>query len=515
MASALALAAYLPLAALAVALVWRRPLLALYAFVVGLALHNAVMAALFWAGVDGAALTAIQAWKELLLGTALARVGLDALRARSLPFRPAPVDALAAAFALVVVAYALVPQDVLGGDAGAHAVLLALRHALLPVAAYALGRSLALGADDLRRLGWTVLATAAALAGVGLVEEYTVTVERWRDARVPDYFREELGFDYLGPGGMPENFAFNADEGLFRRLISTFLSPLASAFLFAVALLLAAAGGPFARRRVLASALAALAAVGLLFTLSRSALLALAGGLVVVAVARRRVWPAAAALATLAAGIAFAFAFPELAPTTHYFPEEEERLEEIARAQGDIPEGDTFVDPSEPSIRSHLDSLRDGVRIVARHPQGYGLGNAGAVALREGERPITGESNYTELGVETGVVGVALYLAWNLLLLAGLFAAARRAGDPTVRWAAAGLAGALATVLALGVQTDAFGVPWLAYCVWWLSAAVAAPLGRLAWPSRASARTRWSSATEKGLSRYAEGERGSVSGPGG
>ena len=83
MASALALAAYLPLAALAVALVWRRPLLALYAFVVGLALHNAVMAALFWAGVDGAALTAIQAWKELLLGMAFARVGLDALRTRS------------------------------------------------------------------------------------------------------------------------------------------------------------------------------------------------------------------------------------------------------------------------------------------------------------------------------------------------------------------------------------------------------------------------------------------------
>jgi O-antigen ligase len=303
---------------------------------------------------------------------------------------------------------------------------------------------------------------------------------------VPEYFREELGFDYLGPGGMPENFAFNADEGLFRRLISTFLSPLASAFLFTVALLLAAAGGAFARRPRLAFPLAALAAVGLLFTLSRSALLALAGGLVVVALARRRLWPAGAAIATLAAGIAFAFLFPEVAPTTHYFPEEEKRLEEIAREKGDIPQGETFVDPSEPSIRSHLDSLRDGVRIVARHPQGYGLGNAGAIAQREGERPITGESNYTELGVETGLAGVLLYLAWNLLLLAGLLRAARRAENPTLRWAAAGLAGALAAVLALGVQTDAFGVPWLAYCVWWLSAAVAEPLlGRLAWPFRA------------------------------
>jgi O-Antigen ligase len=514
-ASALALAAYLPVAAVAVALVWRRPVLALYAFVVGLALHNAVMAGLFRAGVEGAALTAIQGWKELLLATALGRVAFDALRARALPFRLAPVDAVALAFAVVVVAYALFPQDVLGGKADAHGILLGLRHALLPVAAYALGRSLALGADDLRRLGWTILGTAAAVAAVGLVEEYTVSVESWREARVPEYFREELGFDYLGPGGMPENFAFNSDEGLFRRLISTFLSPLASAFLFAVALLLAAAGGPLARRPRVAVPLAALAAAGLLFTLSRSALLALAGGLVVVALARRRLWPAAAALATLAAGVAFAFVFPDVAPTTHYFPEEEKRLEEIAREKGDIPRGDTFVDPSEPSIKSHLDSLRDGIRIVARHPQGYGLGNAGAIAQREGERPITGESNYTELGVETGLAGLLLYLAWNLLLLAGLFRAARRAEQPTVRWAAAGLAGVLACVLALGVQTDAFGVPWLAYCVWWLSGAVAEPLGRLVWPFRAEARTRWRSATEKGLSRYADGESGSVSGPGG
>ena len=515
MDSALALALYLPLAAAGVMLVWRRPVLALYAFVVGLALHNAVMAGLFWAGVDGFALTAIQAWKEILLAAALARVVFDAVRARSLPFRPAPVDALAVAFALLVVAYAVIPQSALGGSADAEGILLGLRHALLPVAAYALGRSLALGLDDLRRLGWTVLGTAAAVSLVGRVVMYTLSVEWWRDARVPEYFRVELGFDYLGPGGMPENFAFNADEGLFRRLISTFLSPLASAFLFAVALLLAAAGGPFARRPRVAIPLAAVVAAGLLFTLSRSALLSLAGGLVVVALARRRLWPAGAALATLAVGVAFAFAFPELAPTTHYFPEEEARLAEIAREKGDIPEGTTFVNPSEPSIRSHLDSLRDGVRIVARHPQGFGLGNAGAIALREGERPITGESNYTELGVETGLAGVVLYLAWNLLLLAGLFRAARRGGDPTLRWAAAGMAGALATVLALGVQTDAFGVPWLAYCVWWLSAAVAEPLGRLAWPFRASASARWSSPTENGLTRYADGESDAVSGPAG
>ena len=90
-AAAVALALYLPLLAAAAVAVWRRPVLALYAFVVGLAVHNLAMVLLYGAGVRGAALTAIQGWKEALLATALAAV---LLRARGLPFRPGPVDAL-------------------------------------------------------------------------------------------------------------------------------------------------------------------------------------------------------------------------------------------------------------------------------------------------------------------------------------------------------------------------------------------------------------------------------------
>ncbi|MGH2996828.1 MAG: O-antigen ligase family protein [Gaiellaceae bacterium] len=489
----IALVAYLPLLAAAGLLVWRRPVLALYAFAVGLAAHNAAMAALYAAGVRGAALTAIQAWKEVLLAVAAASVARTAWTARRLPFRPHAVDGLALAFAALVVVYALVPQDVLGGGADAEAVLLGARHALLPVAAYLIGRSLALGADELRRLGWTILGAAGAIAAIGLVEEYTVSVEWWSGSGVPEYFREELGFDYRGPGRMPENFAFNTDDGLFRRLISTFLSPLASAFMLAVALLVASAGGPLRRRAALPPA--ALVAVGLLFTLSRSTLLALAGGLVVLAYALRRTWPLVASAATIGAGVAFALTFTAFAPSTHFLPNELEEQARIARERGDVPESELSL--SEPSIRSHLTNLRQGLETVARHPQGYGLGNAGAVARRTDTDIKAGESNYTELGVETGLAGLLLFAAWNLALLLGLLRAAR-AGDPAVRWAAAGLAAALATVLALGIQTDAFGVPWLAYCVWWLSGALVAPAP---FPLTAAVSTRWSSATEKGLIR--------------
>src|SRR5215216_6241005 len=110
MASGLALAVYGLLLVPVAVVVWQRPVVALYAWLIGLAAHNAVMAALYGAGIRGGALTALQAWKEILLGIALARVSVDALRARRLAFRVSAVDVLAFAFALLVCAYALLPQ---------------------------------------------------------------------------------------------------------------------------------------------------------------------------------------------------------------------------------------------------------------------------------------------------------------------------------------------------------------------------------------------------------------------
>ena len=76
---------------------------ALFAWLVGLAVHNALMAALYSAGVRGAALTAIQAWKEILLAVVAARVAYDAARARRIPFRGEFGDWLAVALASLIV----------------------------------------------------------------------------------------------------------------------------------------------------------------------------------------------------------------------------------------------------------------------------------------------------------------------------------------------------------------------------------------------------------------------------
>ena len=426
----------------------RLPRWALYAFIVALPLHNLVMSGLWNLGVRDLALDVVSAWKEILLALAL---GALVWRARGLPFRPTVVDWLAFAYAGFVVLYAVIPQDWLGGDASARSVLYAIRHDLTPVAAYFLGRGLTLGEAERRRVGYLVVGIAAVVAAWGLVDIYTISLQTWRDSGVPGWYREQLGLEYDGLSGLPENWVYNpGDERPLRRLVSTFLSPLATAYLLLVAIL-AATGRRDSRWLPVVTALLA---VGLLFTFSRTAIAALALGLAVLAYGLRTWWPVAAAVVLVAAGFSFARAYEHLAPETRFTPAELE----IQRAGGQ--EEPTSGDPTsldEASVDSHLDNLRDGVETVARHPWGYGLGNAGVTAKRTGTEIKAGESTYTELGVEIGVLGLLAFLAWNVALLRGI---ARRAP-----W----LAASLAAVGALALQTDVIGVHWLAFVLWALA----------------------------------------------
>jgi hypothetical protein len=470
MASGLAVAVYGLLLVPAAVLVWRRPVAALYAWIVGLALHNAVMATLYGAGVRGGALTAIQAWKEILLGVALARVALELRRTRRLAFRVHPADVLAVAFAALVCVYAVLPQDWLGGTADRSAVGLALKHDLVPVGAYFLGRSVIVRGEELVRLVWTVVGTAAAVAVLGLLDDFLIPISWWRDSAVVDYFHKHLGYAYHGTGGLPENFVFNNGgdaEGFYRRLVSTFLGPLASAYAFVVALLLGAA---FLRRRRILIPLSAVIFAGLLFTFSRSSLLALAAGLVVLAFVTRRWWPVAAAIGTLAVSVAWVHVFPHVAPQGKWTQQDLAQQRNNAKKQPGASGSAGSID--EPSIHSHWISLREGVRTVFHHPQGFGLGNAGQTASRTGTTIKAGESNYTEIGVETGLLGALVWIAWGLATFGALATHALRMNW----WAAAGIAAAFGATLVLAVQTDVIGDPWMAYSLWALAGIALRPL---------------------------------------
>ena len=465
MTTGIALAVYgLSLLAGAI-VVWRRPAAAVYLWIVGVAAHNAVGAALYGAGVRGSALTAMQAWKEILLAVALGRVVFDAARSRTLPFRPGVIDALALAYGALVCVYAVIPQHVLGGSADSHAVGLALKHDLIPVGAYFVGRSLIVRRGELVRLAWTIVGAAAVVAALGLIDVYAISISWWRNSAVVPYFNKHLGYDYHGTGGLPENFIYNVggDKPFLRRLVSVFLSPLATAYMLTVALLLAVA---LRRRARLLSALCIIAAAGLLFTFSRSSLVVLAAGLVVLALAQRRLWPVAAAVATIGVSVAWVHVFPHVAPTGRFTPADLAYQHEQAQKQPGANFNPTST--NEPSFRSHLTSLRDGAHTVIHHPQGYGLGNAGQTASRTATPIKAGESNYTEMGAEMGIVGSVLWTAWVVALFAGLVLAARR----TRWWAAVGVAAAFGAALALAVQTDVIGDPWMGYVLWSLAGLV-------------------------------------------
>ena len=287
----------------------RLPRVALVVLVVGLALHNLAMALLWQAGVRDTALDVAAAWKEIVLVVAFVAA---VWAVGSLP-QLVWADRLALAYGALVVLYWLLPQSWLDGGATAKGELYALRHHLLPLGAYALGRFVTLDRVWWRRIGLTIVAVGCGLAAWGLVDVYLVPLQWWRDSGVPDWFSQQLGLAYRCLSGLPENWILNTDEeSPVRRLVSTFLSPLATAYtLVAVCLLLAAA-----RPRHWTIAAGALAYAGLLWTHTRAAFIALPVGLLVLALLRRSVPIAGLAVASVVASIGFVAIFPTIGPTT-------------------------------------------------------------------------------------------------------------------------------------------------------------------------------------------------------
>jgi hypothetical protein len=153
-------------------------------------------------------------------------------------------------------------------------------------------------------------------------------------------------------------------------------------------------------------------------------------------------------------GAVFVKAYPHIGPRTSFTPAEQVIQEQNAAGKGPELGAGGFEDSS---LSSHWRNLREGLKVDFRHPQGYGLGNAGSTAARTGVTIKAGESTYTELGVDVGLLGALVFIAWSLALVWRVL--------PHIAWVGA----ALVSVLLLGLQTDVLGVPWLAYVVWSLA----------------------------------------------
>jgi O-antigen ligase len=291
-----------------------------------------------------------------------------------------------------------------------------------------------------------LLATAAGVAAFGLADVYLVSLEWWRHSS--GWFVEQLSIPYRGLSGLPENFVYNEGNGVvFRRLTSTFLSPLATAYLLVVALVAV----PLRRWWW---ALAGVLFAALLLTHTRAGLLALVVALLVLALLRRSGFHAALAVTVAVVGVAFVTAYDHVGPRTHFTPAELAYQEQHARESPQ--QSNDATSANESSTSEHLSSLRAGIRTSLDHPLGLGLGNAGVTASRTHVQVQAGESTYTELAVETGILGGLVFVAWSLALLRRLRSAP---------W----LAASFAAMLFVALQTDVIGVPWIAVVVWALA----------------------------------------------
>ena len=284
----------------------------------------------------------------------------------------------------------------------------------------------------------------------GVPDVYLVPLSWWRLSS--GWFSDQLGLTYSGLSGLPENFVYNQGGGvIFRRLTSSFLSPLATGYLLVVALFFI----PLRSRRY-APLLALVLFVALLFTHTRAALLALVLGLLVLAALRRAAFPAALAVLVDVLGFAFVKAYPHVAPRAHFTASELRQQEANAHRQPQVSHDATSA--NEASTSEHLASLRAGIRTVLHHPWGYGVGNAGVTAERTNVKVEAGESTYTEVGVETGLLGALVFAAWILALLVRV---------RSVAWFAA----AFAAMAFVALQTDMIGIPWLGVALFALAGA--------------------------------------------
>lgn len=375
--------------------------------------------------------TALQAWKELLLVVLLVLVVWRSLLERRFPFRVLAID-------LFVVGLLLLALLHLPLRTGWYTSwVLGLRTDLEFLLPWYLARSVPWNVKDLRTLLRTVAISAVAVLLLGVAH-----------GLLPERLLTQLGYSpYVSSWvpGKPLPLFHALGDGTIRRWMSTFAGP--NQYAAELLLLLGIALGVLLARRaagvrdagrslgfpawlVLAGVLPSLLLAG-----SRGAMLGalvVAGALCLTALQtlRARVLAVATLILVACSGIGV---YAALAPAS--FNAQVVRLG---------------------SSDDHVTKFLKGVQVIADHPAGLGLGQAGPVSARlqrveiGGSGGLVSESWYLQVGEELGVAGLALIVAYYLALLLLCINLGRAARDLEVRALAWGTA-----LGALGLFTQA------------------------------------------------------------
>ena len=316
---------------------------------------------------------------------------------------------------------------------------------------------------DRSDLSWVagLLVGSAGLVGLlGLIELWAVPTSRWIDWGAND-LSAWFGFSYHGPGGLPENFFQTAAEGyLLRRMVSTYVSPLGIAY---TGLLIIPVGIALLYKRRplpalpwwLPALMLSFTVVGVLFSLTRLALVAMVAEVAMLYLfLRRRSLVLIAGL--LGLGVLFMFyGYPRMGPLV------DRNLQSIQHRAGVH-----IVSTSDPSAREHLQQIIADLKFVGHHPLGQGIGSSiHRFGVATGG---TGESAVFDVFGDLGVIGGLLYLLiYALGLLYGLRAFLRTRGDPlSMGLALASVAGGLA-LIPITFTSDVWSDFSVTFLFWW------------------------------------------------
>ena len=202
----------------------------------GWPLHNLVMAELWDAGVRGTSLDVVAAWKDVSPRGALA---VAILSARAPPGAVVGRPARARLRGARRRSTGSSPRAGWTARATQRGQLFAARHDLIPVAAYFLGRLLVLTPVAWRRLSLLLVGVAVGLTSGASSTSTSSPCSGGATRAYPAGSRSSSGSSITGSRGLPENWVLNTgdEDNPIRRLVSTFLSPLATAYVLVIVLL--------------------------------------------------------------------------------------------------------------------------------------------------------------------------------------------------------------------------------------------------------------------------------------
>lgn len=445
---------------------WRHPFIGLGLVVSGMAFHSFVLMTLLQLKTPRLLVRAFQGWKELVLTMLVfaALLGL-ARRPRELHLSDLlPTDWIAIALAALTVIYFLLPSSLLHSEANLAQRAIGFRIIFLIPLLYFLGRRFQGEDGERATVAWLCVGTGAVVAVLGLLELWLVPTRNWLSWGVNAY-TTYLGFRYHGPGGLPENFFLTLANGtLVRRMVSTYISPLGIAY---TGLLLLPIGVVLVDRpwvkvvpKWLAAGLLGLLLVGVMFSVTRLALLATIGEAALLFILTRRWWVAMLLPILIAATALILYVYPSYGPTV------DQNLN-----PGNVGRGQTAISGNDSSSREHFGYLINDLKVDIGHPLGLGTG---ASTVRYGQLVGTGESAVLGVFGDLGLVGGVLYLALYGFSLWNGFRAFRavRKGSLTAAMPLVAFVGGLA-LIPITVTSDVWGDLSVTFLFWWAAGASA------------------------------------------